>query len=70
MFALDPTQIVNHSKKKTGVDWSKEMLQKYECGASKHVYDMVTGDESWIYEPESKQQLTVWVFHDDVWVFR
>ena len=41
-----------------------EMLQKYDHGASKHVYDIVTGDESWIYsyEPESKQQSTVWVF--------
>ncbi|XP_025163255.1 histone-lysine N-methyltransferase SETMAR-like [Harpegnathos saltator] len=30
------------------------MLKKYDCGASKHVYDIVTGDESWIYayEPE------------------
>ena len=32
------------------------MLQKYDHDASKHVYDIVTGDESWIYayEPESK----------------
>ncbi|EFN87503.1 hypothetical protein EAI_05529, partial [Harpegnathos saltator] len=34
-------------------------------------YDIVTGDESWIYtsvyayEPESKQQSTVWVFQDE-----
>ena len=43
------------------------MLQKYERGASKHVYDIVTGDGSWIYayEPESKQQSTVWVFQDE-----
>ena len=43
------------------------MLQKYDRGASKHVYDIVTGDESWIYayEPESKQQSTVWVFQDE-----
>ena len=35
-------------------------------GASKCVYDIVTGDESWIYayEPESKQQSTVRVFQD------
>ena len=32
------------------------MLQKYDRGASKHVYDIVTGNESWIcaYEPKSK----------------
>ena len=43
------------------------MIKKYDRGASKHVYDMVTSDESWIYayEPESKQQLTVWVFQDE-----
>ncbi|XP_025158379.1 histone-lysine N-methyltransferase SETMAR-like [Harpegnathos saltator] len=54
-------------QKKARVDWLKEMLKKYDCGASKHVYDIVTGDESWIYayEPESKQQSTVWVFQDE-----
>ena len=31
------------AKKKARVDWSKEMLQKYDRGASKHVYDIVTG---------------------------
>ena len=42
------------------------MLRKYDRGASKHVYDIVTGDESWIYayESESKKQSTVWVFQD------
>ena len=34
------------AQKKARVDWSKEMLQKYDRGASKHVYDIVTGDES------------------------
>ena len=34
-FALDPTQIVNRSKKAL---WSKELLQIYDRGASKHVY--------------------------------
>ena len=55
------------TQKKARVDWSKEMLKKYDRGASKHVYDIVTGGESWIYayEPESKQQSTVWVFQDE-----
>ena len=41
--------------------------QKIQCGASKFVYDTVTGDESWMYayEPESKQQSTVWMFEDE-----
>ena len=66
MFALDPTQFFN--SKKALVDWSKEMLQNYDRAASKHVYDIVTFDESWIYayEPESKQPSTVWLFQDDL----
>ena len=53
--------------KKARIDWSKEMLKKYDRGASQHVYDTVTGDESWIYayEPESKQESNVWVFQDE-----
>ena len=64
---MDPTQFVNRSKKKAHVDWSKEMLQNYDRGATKHVYDIVTGDGLWIYvyEPESKQQSTVLVFQDE-----
>ena len=45
---MNPTQFVNRSKK-APVDWSKEMLQKYDRDASKHVYDIVTDDESWTY---------------------
>ena len=46
------THNLSFAQKKARIDWSKEMLQKYDC------YDIVTGDESWIYayEPESKQQ--------------
>ena len=54
------------AQKKAGGDWSKEVLQKYDRGDSKHVYDILTGDESWIsaYDPISKQQSIVWVFQD------
>ena len=43
------------------------MLKKYNAGASKDVYKILTGDKSWIYvyEQESKQQSTVWVFQDE-----
>jgi histone-lysine N-methyltransferase SETMAR len=53
------------TQKEARVRWSKEMLKKYD--ASKHVNDIVTVDESWIYayEPETKQQLTVWVFQNE-----
>ena len=42
------------------------MLNKYDDGASKDVYKIVTGDKSWIYayEPETKQQSTMWEFED------
>ncbi|KAF7274732.1 hypothetical protein GWI33_012596 [Rhynchophorus ferrugineus] len=42
------------------------MLNKFNCGASKEVYKIVTGDESWIYsyEPKARQQSTVWVFQN------
>ena len=44
------------------------MLEKYDGDASKDVYKIVTVDESWIYayEPETKQQSTVWVFQDEL----
>ena len=35
------------AQKMAHADWSKEMLQKYNHSASKHVYDIVAGDESW-----------------------
>ena len=44
------------------------MLEKYYGGSSKDVYNIVISDESWIYayEPETKQQSTVWVFEPDL----
>ena len=55
------------AQKKVRVDWCKEMLEKYDGGASKDVYKIVTGDESRIYayEPETKQQSAVWIFEDE-----
>ncbi|XP_040582119.1 uncharacterized protein [Lepeophtheirus salmonis] len=49
------------------VDWCKEMYKKYVCIASKDVYKIVIGDESWIYayDSEMKQQPTMWVFEDE-----
>ena len=58
---------LKNSQKKARVNWCKEMLTKYVQGASKAVYNTYTGDESWVYayEPETKQQSTVWVFQDE-----
>ena len=40
------------------------MRQKFNEGKSKRVYDIVTGDESWIYQfdPETKRQSSIWIF--------
>ena len=45
----------------------KKCWKKNHGGASQDVYKIVTGDESWIcaYEPETKQQSTVWVFEPE-----
>lgn len=42
------------------------MLEKSNHGASTAVYNIYTGGESWIYayEPETKQQSTVWAFQE------
>ena len=57
---MNPTQICQSLKKEAHGDLSQEMLQKHDRGASKLVYDIVAG-----YEPESKQQPTVWVFQGE-----
>lgn len=46
------------------VDWCRKMVQRFNKGDSNAVFDMVTGDESWIYcyDPETKRQSAEWVF--------
>lgn len=62
-----PDNLTN-AQKEARVNWCKEMLKKYNRGASNPVYNIYTVDESWIYayEPETKQQSTVWVFQDEL----
>lgn len=58
---------LTEAEKKARVNWCRKMLKKFDQGRSKTVYNIVTGDESWIYsyEPETKQQSTVWVFQSE-----
>nr|XP_012227307.1 PREDICTED: uncharacterized protein LOC105675080 [Linepithema humile] len=58
---------LTQAQKKARVDWCKKMLKKFDRGQAKSVYDIVTGDESWIYcyESESKRQSAQWVFKDE-----
>ena len=43
------------------------MIHRFVSGRSNAVYDIITGDESWIYcyEPESKRQSAQWIFQNE-----
>ena len=58
---------LTEEQKERLVSWCQFMLEKFDNGKSKHVYDIVTGDESWIYQfdPETKRQSSVWIFPDE-----
>eukprot|EP00795_Rhopilema_esculentum_P010561 gene10560-biopygen13084 len=55
---------LTEAQKEHRVNWCQFMLEKFDSGRSKRVYDIVTGDESWIYQfdPETKRQSSVWIF--------
>ncbi|KAI6646177.1 hypothetical protein LOD99_9384 [Oopsacas minuta] len=46
------------------VEWCKFMLKKFKGGEYKRVYDILTCDETWIYQYdlETKRQSSIWVF--------
>lgn len=56
--------ILTAAEKETRVMWCKEMLRRFKGGQSNAVFDIVTGDETWIYcyEPEKKESSKEWVF--------
>ncbi|KAG5331326.1 NU1M oxidoreductase, partial [Acromyrmex charruanus] len=47
------------TQKQAHINWCKEMLKKYNHGASKTVSITSTGDESWIYSYEPESFLTL-----------
>ena len=51
----------------TRVEWCTEMLKRFNNRNSRWVSDIVTGDETLIYQfdPETKCQSSVWVFPDE-----
>jgi len=55
---------LTEAQKATRVSWCRATLQRFHSGTSNAVFNIVSGDESWIYsyEPESKTQSTVWSF--------
>lgn len=49
-------------QKDNRVAWCQQMLQRFHNGASRHIRNIVTGDETWVYcfDPETKQQSSQW----------
>ncbi|KYN35096.1 hypothetical protein ALC56_10566 [Trachymyrmex septentrionalis] len=47
---------LTEAQKQARVKWSKEMLKKFNRGRSNLVYNIVTGDETWIYSYELKSK--------------
>ena len=49
------------AQKVARVDWCKFIIRKLNNGHSKPVYDIITGDETWIYDyyPGKKSQSKV-----------
>ena len=54
-------------EKEVRVDWCRSMLAKYENSNLWQRSEIVTGDETWIYQydPETKQQSKVWLFENE-----
>ncbi|XP_026329038.1 uncharacterized protein LOC113237013 [Hyposmocoma kahamanoa] len=50
-------RLLSGTEKQARVDWCREMLIRFENGTSRRVSEIVTGDETWIYQydPESKK---------------
>ena len=58
---------LSEEQKRGRVDWCTHMPRKFDGGRSPRVWDIVTGEETWVYQydPETKQQSAVWVFPDE-----
>ena len=58
---------LGEEQKRGGVDWCTHMLRKFDGGRPLRVWNIVTGDPTWVYQyvPETKQQSAVWAFPDE-----
>ncbi len=61
-----PHRLTN-DQKRARVVWCQLMLRKFDQGHSKLVWEILTGDETWIYQydPETKVQSSIWIFPMD-----
>ena len=55
---------LTEEQKRGRIDWCLYMLRKFDGGRSDRVSNIVTGDETYVYQydPETKQQSSVWLF--------
>lgn len=60
-------KLLSNEQKEARVQWCRKKIDNYQNGSSKRIFDIVTGDESWIYQfdPELKTQSAVWVFPNE-----
>jgi histone-lysine N-methyltransferase SETMAR len=61
-----PHQLTD-DQKRLGVQFCRQSLKKFEEGQSRHVFDIITGNESWLYhyDPKTKEQSKVWASKTD-----
>ena len=58
---------LSEEQKRGRVDWCTNMLRKFDGARSPPAWNIVTGDETWVYQydPETEQHSAVWVFQDE-----
>ena len=58
---------LTEEQKGVRVEWCQTMLEHYNSGRSKATYNIISGDETWVYqfEPETKALSAVWIFPGD-----
>ncbi|CAF0977466.1 unnamed protein product [Didymodactylos carnosus] len=61
-----PHQLTD-GQKQFRIQFCRDSLERFEGGQSRHVFDIITGDESWFYhyDPTTKEQSKVWVSQTD-----
>jgi histone-lysine N-methyltransferase SETMAR len=54
--------MLTQEQKNTRVQWCRKMLTRFDGGRSNAVWEIISGDESWVYsfDPETKQQSAQW----------
>ena len=58
---------LTQEQKEHGLNWWQFMLEKFDHGKSKQVYDIVTANDSWVFInlTRSKTPSSVWIFPDE-----